>query len=156
LSPAAVAQLSRYDWPGNVRELRNVVESVVVLARDSTIGEEQVVEVLKGRGRIRSDLPVHLGREAHSVEHEMIYRALVALRDEVAGLRELMERARGSGPERTPVESRDLRSTERELIEAILSETGGNRREAARRLGISERTLYRRLRQYQEANGDNA
>jgi DNA-binding NtrC family response regulator len=54
------------------------------------------------------------------------------------------------------VESRDLRSTERELIEAILSETGGNRREAARRLGISERTLYRRLRQYQEANGDTA
>ena len=35
---------------------------------------------------------------------------------------------------------------ERVAIEAALRESGGNRRKAAERLGIGERTLYRKLR----------
>ena len=38
LSPAVVARLGDYDWPGNVRELRNVVERVIVKARNGSIG----------------------------------------------------------------------------------------------------------------------
>jgi DNA-binding NtrC family response regulator len=34
-------------------------------------------------------------------------------------------------------------------IEAALRETRGNRRKAAEQLGIGERTLYRKLREYQ-------
>ena len=30
LSPAAIAQLQKYDWPGNVRELRNIIERTIV------------------------------------------------------------------------------------------------------------------------------
>lgn len=41
-----------------------------------------------------------------------------------------------------------LRQAERELIRATLAECGGNRKEAARRLGIGERTLYRKINQY--------
>jgi two-component system response regulator HydG len=37
---------------------------------------------------------------------------------------------------------------ERALIEKVLAETKGNRKEAARRLGIGERTLYRKLGKY--------
>ncbi len=148
LSPAALSALADYDWPGNVRELRNAIESLVVLAGDRTIGEDQVRQALKGRGRPRPDLPVRLGRDAHSVEHEMIYRALVSLRDEVASLRELLERDGAGSSRRIPVNSHDLRTAERELVERTLAETGGNRRETARRLGISERTLYRRLQEY--------
>jgi DNA-binding NtrC family response regulator len=148
LSPGAISRLSEYDWPGNVRELRNLVESLVVLTRDRTIGEGEVTDALRERGRPKLDLPVHLGRDAHSVEHEMIYRALVALRDEVVSLREMLEHARGEGSQRQPVEPRELKTAERELIQRTLGEAGGNRRDAARRLGISERTLYRRLREY--------
>jgi transcriptional regulator with PAS, ATPase and Fis domain len=32
LSPATLAELSRYQWPGNVRELQNVIASLVVAA----------------------------------------------------------------------------------------------------------------------------
>lgn len=37
---------------------------------------------------------------------------------------------------------------EREAIQATLAEAGGNRRQAATRLGIGLRTLYEKLRRY--------
>ena len=40
----------------------------------------------------------------------------------------------------------DLQTAERTLIESALKATGGNRRQAAERLGISERTLYRKIK----------
>jgi len=43
---------------------------------------------------------------------------------------------------------KSLRDSERELIAAALEAAGGNRRMAAQRLGIAERTLYRKLKSY--------
>ncbi len=43
----------------------------------------------------------------------------------------------------------DLQTAERTLIEKALRACGGNRRQAASRLGISERTLYRKLKLYE-------
>jgi DNA-binding NtrC family response regulator len=42
----------------------------------------------------------------------------------------------------------DLQAAERSLIESALRQAGGNRRKAADRLGISERTLYRKIKLY--------
>lgn len=42
----------------------------------------------------------------------------------------------------------NLRDLEREAIRRTLAEVNGNRREAARALGIGERTLYRKLKEY--------
>jgi DNA-binding NtrC family response regulator len=41
-----------------------------------------------------------------------------------------------------------MAEVERATIEAALRETNGNRRKAAELLGIGERTLYRKLKQY--------
>ena len=55
---------------------------------------------------------------------------------------------------RKPIEAEDVEGSlriedgERELIRKALELTGGNRKEAAGRLGFSERTLYRKIKEY--------
>jgi DNA-binding NtrC family response regulator len=43
-----------------------------------------------------------------------------------------------------------LEDAERQLIDEALRRFGGNRRQTARALGISERTLYRKLKEVEE------
>lgn len=50
-------------------------------------------------------------------------------------------------PEREP-ESLNLNDLGRQMLEKALERNGGNRKKAAQELGISDRTLYRRLKQY--------
>jgi DNA-binding NtrC family response regulator len=61
------------------------------------------------------------------------------------------------GPETPPVAEEDvvvyrpgmsMDDMEREAIRAALREMGGNRRKAAERLGIGERTLYRKIQRF--------
>lgn len=57
---------------------------------------------------------------------------------------------------RKPIEAEDIESgslrvedSEKELIRKALELTKGNRKEAAARLGVSERTLYRKIKEYE-------
>lgn len=50
-------------------------------------------------------------------------------------------------PEREP-ENLNLNDLGRQMLEKALERNGGNRKKAAKELGISDRTLYRRLKQY--------
>ncbi len=50
-------------------------------------------------------------------------------------------------PEKEP-ESLNLSNIERQMLEKALERNGGNRKKAAQELGISDRTLYRRIKQY--------
>lgn len=50
-------------------------------------------------------------------------------------------------PEREP-ENLNLNALGRQMLEKALERNGGNRKKAAKELGISDRTLYRRLKQY--------
>ncbi len=106
ISPEARAALVRYSWPGNVRELRNVVENMVVLARNDVLGVDDVPDSVRAGGRSL----------AGSGGYELAGRSL----DEV----------------------------ERDLIEANLTLTEGNREKTAKILGIGERTLYRKIKSY--------
>ena len=50
-------------------------------------------------------------------------------------------------PEKVP-ESLNLNDRSRQMLEKALERNGGNRKKAAQELGISDRTLYRRIKQY--------
>jgi transcriptional regulator of acetoin/glycerol metabolism len=53
-----------------------------------------------------------------------------------------------SGPKLTQLADSVLETAEREALRTALAGHEGNRRELAARLGVSERTLYRKLRRY--------
>jgi DNA-binding NtrC family response regulator len=46
IEPEALAKLMCHSWPGNVRELRNVLERMVIVAREGTLQPDQVPATL--------------------------------------------------------------------------------------------------------------
>lgn len=61
----------------------------------------------------------------------------------------LNERA-ANCPVAVPLPGRPLSDVERYYIEGALKLTDGNREEAAKMLGIGERTLYRKIQEYKQ------
>lgn len=158
--------LSRAIWPGNVRELRNFVESCLALTSHPVIGLSEIPEHLLNEVYRQNTLPVRKEKTSDQVERELIYRTLIELKND---LTEIKEALRGFGtrtgydePQRimevVPLQSggeSTLEEMERQAVIDALHQTQGNRRKAARLLGIGERTLYRKLKQYdiREGNG---
>jgi DNA-binding NtrC family response regulator len=174
ITPEALQILVDADWPGNIRQLRNLIESLVVLAPEGEIRASDIPTDIRDRGR--GLLPVLLAgptRDVPGKELEFIFRTLVELKLQVEELRRRLEDhpqrvevievgSHGAPPlgaitsdaTAEPVVYRrgmTMAEVERAAIEAALQETRGNRRKAADVLGIGERTLYRKLKEYQLA-----
>ena len=78
-----------------------------------------------------------------------VERAVVLARSPRIGLEDLPDEIAGVRPRSmAPGEIRTLVEVERDCIEAALRAEGGNRAQAAVRLGIGVATLYRKLKQY--------
>ena len=151
--------LEEYHWPGNVRELRNVVESMIVLESGKYLQPDDVRKYLKEYRPAGDDrqLPVPLGKSVEQAERELILRALLDIKGNLVelqnALREHMHTQEAVGVTEDPVrtERRDpetLSAMEHKMITDALQRYNGNRRAAARALNISERTLYRKLKEY--------
>jgi DNA-binding NtrC family response regulator len=172
ITPEALQILVDADWPGNIRQLRNLIESMVVLAPEGEIGASDIPRDIRERGR---GLPVRVAgatRDVAGQELEFIFRSLVELKLQVEELRRRLDEPPqrvevievGPGSQATPVAMVEaepaaegevlyrpgmtMADVERATIEAALHETKGNRRKAAEILGIGERTLYRKLKEY--------
>jgi two-component system response regulator FlrC len=122
LTPAAERKLVEHDWPGNARELNNLVQRAAWLASG---------------GRIDAD-DLELQANAAPAAAGSALAAGSAPRAPAAG-------EAGAGLDR------GLKERERELILATLRVTGGSRKLAAQRLGISPRTLRHKLQQLKAA-----
>lgn len=167
ISDEAMELLVNYSWPGNVRELRNIVESMIVLSPKKKIGASDIPEYLSNRGQVGKNLPVKLDKTADRAERELVYRALMALRADIAELKDMLmnrpivvtgggihqDKGMGEAVEGADSEAKfeigtPMSDVEREMIRRTLDKVNGNRKEAAQILGISERTLYRKIRAY--------
>ena len=125
LTSDAMDRLTQYPWPGNVRELRAAIERGVVLATGPKITLRDLPPALRqwtGEGSI---VPAGSALSASPT-------------------------AGGNAPPGPPSSPLNIHDREHDLIRRALAETGGNITEAAARLGISRRTLHRKLKQ---ANG---
>jgi two-component system nitrogen regulation response regulator GlnG len=77
MAPEAYAALTEYSWPGNVRELENVIERLVVTARQETIA----VEDLPTEVRISRGVTVRPKRERRRTVADDLYKRLVEERE---------------------------------------------------------------------------
>ncbi len=178
----AIDALAGYDWPGNVRELRNLVDGIVALRPETPVRASDLPAHIARGGHAARPLPA-VPRDRDELERELVLQSLLALRAEVGALREMiLGRSPGSSsppggatetarfpyagavyPTRpVHVEEADvgkslsLEELERNAVERALRESGDNRRKAARALGISERTLYRRIKEFGLADETDA
>jgi DNA-binding NtrC family response regulator len=168
IAQAAMQRLVTAPWPGNVRQLRNLIESMVVLAPGTEIRASDIpADIFEGAPML---LPVLAhpapGREADSPQLGFILRSLMDLRVQMDQLRrrvdegaqvQVIEVREPAGhtitiePEPEQVLYRagmTMAEVEKAAIEAALAEHKDNRRLAAQTLGIGERTLYRKIKEY--------
>jgi DNA-binding NtrC family response regulator len=162
ITAEAMDLLRAYRWPGNVRELRNIAESMLILQKGKRIDAADVRATLREHeplGEERS-LPVPIGKSVEQAERELVLRALLDIKGNLMELRSLLtqhvqshpgSRTEGDdGTSATPADapSLSLEQMERRMIVEALDRYKRNRRVAARMLNISERTLYRKIKEY--------
>ncbi len=167
-SQEATELLLRYPWPGNVRELRNLTESLLILERGHEITSDILERLLAQHSRHKS--LVHDPGRTGTNELSLIYGSLIQLRQEIGEIRQMLQQLMPgripsgqlllpgptsspqpfeTSPATTGVEPiLPLEELEKRTIADTLQKLGGNRRKTAQTLGINERTLYRKLKEY--------
>jgi len=141
-TPQAMDRLLRHPWPGNVRELMNAVERGVVLSQGDYLDEAELALLLPEKASAAA--PEALPPPAATVGTTSApWNAATAMTIPGGAA------AIGEAGTATPgAETASLEEVERETILRTLAATGGNKSEAARRLGVTRRTLHQKLRKY--------
>ncbi|MEM9082639.1 MAG: sigma-54 dependent transcriptional regulator [Planctomycetota bacterium] len=119
VTDAAMLRLTAYHWPGNVRQLINAVQNATVMA----LAEGETLDVR------------HIPED-------------IQLRDEDAELESSAGSVDGVKCQPGSLAGTSLEQLEKRAIRETLKLTGGNREQTAKLLGIGERTLYRKLKEY--------
>ncbi len=177
LTDDAVEILKNYNWPGNIRQLMNFVAQLSVIEEERKITSSRLQEQLpnistsglvKFEDKNKSDLS----------EREILYKVLFDMKRDLSELKkitfDLMQKEgnteimqsvnprifnendennfvlnQQNEPKTIEVEeSLSLFEQEKRLVEKSLLKHKGKRKDAAAELGISERTLYRKLKEF--------
>jgi DNA-binding NtrC family response regulator len=164
-SPEAISLMKEYNWPGNIRELRNFVETALILNKGDIVNSSFIEANLNIRSESRN-LPVPLNRPHDQAERELIYRTLWALKLDMDEIKHILADMQGrpypaepnnfsmpeseinKNDENFELKPTTLAAMERDMIKQTLQKFAGSRRKTARALQISERTLYRKIKEY--------
>ncbi len=122
LMPGALARLQEYHYPGNIRELRNVLSVAASNSPGGQIDAAQIARVLE---------PKVTDAGAPVPQVRLPSFPIPASASAQPGCSTL-----------------SLHDIEAQHIAQLLREHNGNRRKVAEALGISERTMYRKLSRY--------
>jgi transcriptional regulator with PAS, ATPase and Fis domain len=153
ISDDAVDILMEHNWPGNVRELKNAIETAIALNRNGIIDVDSFSDLIVREDEKYSsrNLPVFLRKTPEDADREILYRALFEIKKDLIELKDLVVQTgrenavKGDEPKKNLFA---LDVIERDTIKAALDKTRGNKRKASKLLNISERTLYRKIKQY--------
>jgi len=118
LSLRTLSAFKSYHWPGNIRELENTIKRIVLLG-----DEEAVIQTLVREKTGNGDIP--------EISQEIFAGMNPA---ELADLRKVGKKA--------------AEVAEKRIIENTLHETRWNRKDAAKLLGVSYKTLLNKIQKY--------
>ena len=177
LSEEATTLLQNSYWRGNIRQLKNLAEQIAVIEMDHQISAETLRRYLPAEENQQSIVlraPQQNTGKDYSHEIGILYNMVMQNKKDLEELKELLQGARHDiipaqeeiatptititpteTSARKPIEAEEIEAaslrvedSERDLIRKALELTKGNRKEAAARLGLSERTLYRKIKEY--------
>ena len=166
LTDPARVMLESYRWPGNIRQLKSLAEQISVIEHNREIGPEDLVRYLPAEGP--EYLPVKTSESQGSEylsDRDIIFKILYQLRHEVEELKKRLETKHQVEPVSPVLDINknfsksdaivdyeedvvlSIQNVNAELIKKALEKHGGKRKLAAAELGISERTLYRKIKE---------
>ena len=173
LTPEAQELVRNYRWPGNIRQLQGVVNRISVLETNRLVSAEVMARYLPSEGA--GNLPVRTGDAGsdYMSDRDIIFKILYQLRQDIETINARLDNlpaeeregdVHSSGkllisakdvhssavPQEVPVSVQEpvsIQDVSAELIRKALERNGGRRKPAAEELGISERTLYRKIKE---------
>ncbi|MDF9831685.1 sigma-54 dependent transcriptional regulator [Parabacteroides sp. PF5-6] len=171
--------LVAYRWPGNVRELKNLTERISVIEEDRDLTGPVLRQYLPDLNMEKLPVLVRQDpdQKIFNSEREILYQVLFDMKKDVTELKKLvhdiMTGSHPLVPEEDPgyshpinarpmpmephiqeaedvvEETLSLEDVEKEMIRKALERHNGRRKNAAADLKISERTLYRKIKEYE-------
>jgi len=176
LNEEATALLQNAYWRGNIRQLKNLAEQIAIIEMDHQINAETLRRYLPAeenqQGLVLRTPTQETGKD-YSHEIGILYNMVMQNKKDLEELKEMLLSGHKTGlpelrkaevqparkeeviptrdlEEIVPIEEDSLRidDNEKELIRRALERSKGNRKEAAAQLGYSERTLYRKIKEY--------
>lgn len=115
-----------YSWPGNLREFRNVVRRSVLLTMNGKISSKTLPwEITNSSGPLAAGQPIK--EQTESIGEEVLVRKTFDLKDAST-------------------------KAEYEAIMKVLKEVNFNKTRAAEILRIDRKTLYNKIKSYEESN----
>lgn len=173
LTDNAKEVLKKYKWPGNVRQLKNITEQMSVLCRERHLDVDDILKFIpqdEESTQLVTITQPNSGR-TYENEREMLFKILYEMRSNVSDLRHEINSLRKQideahsyatltdgynggntyeaiAQEISEPENLNLNDLSRVVLEKALERNNGNRKKTATDLGISARTLYRRLKEF--------
>lgn len=175
LNESAMNVLVDYNWPGNIRQLRNFVAQLSVIEKERNITESVIVNALPENRNINNTPILFEDKtKADLSEREILYKVLFDMKRDLTELKKItfdLMNNDGSSEFNKEIfnevneneitllskeeaeteivqESFTLANQEKNLIKKSLEKHKGKRKLAAEELGISERTLYRKIKEF--------
>ena len=172
LSEEALNLMKDYNWPGNIRQLRNFVAQLSVIEKERNISARAILNALP-ENKNEKNSPILFKNKEDLSEREILYKVLFDMKKDLTELKkitfDLMNNEENSEinteifndvyekeitllpkHEKTKTDENNytLASQEKKLIKQSLEKHNGKRKLAAEELGISERTLYRKIKEF--------
>ncbi|MDG2139622.1 MAG: sigma-54 dependent transcriptional regulator [Flavobacteriales bacterium] len=176
LSEDAIHALNNYNWPGNIRQLKNFVAQISIIEKNRDVNALTLESHLPEKN---SNIPTLFKdkSKADLSEREILYKVLFDMKNDLNELKKithnLITESSDNSLEKSNLaifndikedkkdetykneqtieieETLSLMQQEKKLIIKALSKHKDRRKDAAKELGISERTLYRKLKEFE-------